>query len=370
MFLIDRLRNEACSIDQKTFTELNFKERPHLQEWIAKNPKMLGEDLLIIQKEFSDFQDTNERLDLLALDKSGNLVVIENKLDDSGKDVVWQSLKYVSYCSGLGVSEITALYQSYLNKQSLNEKAEERILQFLDATDFDEIQLNSGDQRIILVAANFRKEVTSTVMWLLDHNIDIICIKVVPYQLNDQILIDTEQILPPPETSEFRIGQIKKKIEAKQIKEIQDERHNVRYSFWIKALPELQKRAELYYNTSSTNDSWITGATGYSGIGYNSVVTRKSARAELYISKPNSDENKRIFDQLFSSKSEIEDKCGFQMNWDRMEGKIASRIDISLEGVSIDNESDWPRMIDFLGDQIGKMKIVFSPYLQLAVNKM
>lgn len=368
MFVIDKLNNEACSIDQKTFSELNFKERQHLQEWIAKNPKMLGEELLIIQKEFSDFQDTNERLDLLALDKSGNLVVIENKLDDSGKDVVWQSLKYVSYCSGLGVSEITTLYQSYLNKQGHNEKAEDRLLQFLDATDFDEIQLNNGDQRIILVAANFRKEVTSTVMWLLDHNIDIICIKVVPYLLNDQILIDTEQILPPPETNEFRIGQIKKKIEAKKIEETRTERHDVRYLFWTKAIPELQKRADLYFNTSPTKDSWIDGASGNSGIGFNCVVTRKSARAELYISKPNSTENKRVFDQLLSQKEDIEEKCGFPLVWDRMEGRIACRIAISQEGVSIDNEDDWPRMIKFLGDHIGVMKRVLSPFLKNALS--
>jgi RecB family endonuclease NucS len=43
---------------------------------------------LIIQKEFAGFGDTKERLDLLALDKKGKLVVIENKLDDSGRDAV------------------------------------------------------------------------------------------------------------------------------------------------------------------------------------------------------------------------------------------------------------------------------------------
>lgn len=53
-----------------------------MQEWIANNPESLDEELLIIQKEFDGFNDTNERLDLLALDKQGNLVVIENKLDD------------------------------------------------------------------------------------------------------------------------------------------------------------------------------------------------------------------------------------------------------------------------------------------------
>ena len=36
-------------------------------------------ELLVNKKEFSRFEDTKERLDLLALDKKGNLVIIENK---------------------------------------------------------------------------------------------------------------------------------------------------------------------------------------------------------------------------------------------------------------------------------------------------
>ena len=83
MFLIDREKNQISKLKQRTFSELKFKEREHLQEWIADNPSSLGEDLLIIQKEFSGFNETNERIDLLALDKFGNLVIIENKLDDS-----------------------------------------------------------------------------------------------------------------------------------------------------------------------------------------------------------------------------------------------------------------------------------------------
>ena len=36
-------------------------------------PGALGEELLIVQKEFDCFADTRERLDLLALDKCGFL---------------------------------------------------------------------------------------------------------------------------------------------------------------------------------------------------------------------------------------------------------------------------------------------------------
>ncbi len=93
MFQINRADNRLTKIEEKTFSELQFREREHLQEWLARMPEALGEELLIIQKEFDGFDDTRERLDLLALDKSGQLVVIENKLDDTGRDVVWQALK-------------------------------------------------------------------------------------------------------------------------------------------------------------------------------------------------------------------------------------------------------------------------------------
>ena len=99
MYIINKSTNRIEKIESATFKQLGFKEREHLQEWIANNPSCLNEELLIIQKEFDGFNDTSERLDLLAIDKQGNLVVIENKLDDTGRDVTWQVLKYSSNCS-------------------------------------------------------------------------------------------------------------------------------------------------------------------------------------------------------------------------------------------------------------------------------
>ncbi|MCL1803732.1 MAG: endonuclease NucS, partial [Eubacteriaceae bacterium] len=128
MFIIDSKNKRATPVAKKTFAELGFLERQDLQEWICGNPEILGEKLLIIQKEFAGFSDTNERLDLLALDTEGNLVIIENKLDDSGRDVVWQALKYVSYCALLKKSEICDIYQKHLGSSSV---ASEKICEFL-----------------------------------------------------------------------------------------------------------------------------------------------------------------------------------------------------------------------------------------------
>lgn len=61
MFIVDKAKNEMTRLEKKTFTELGIKEREHLQEWIANQPIALGEDLLIIQKEFDGFSDTRER---------------------------------------------------------------------------------------------------------------------------------------------------------------------------------------------------------------------------------------------------------------------------------------------------------------------
>jgi hypothetical protein len=77
-------------------------------------------------------------------------VIIENKLDDTGRDVVWQSLKYASYCSTLRRLEIVDMYQKYLGS---NKNAIEELEQFFEVDDLDEIEFNKlQSQRVILVA--------------------------------------------------------------------------------------------------------------------------------------------------------------------------------------------------------------------------
>jgi hypothetical protein len=97
--------------------------------------------------------DTNERLDLLALDKQGSLVLIENKLDDTGRDVTWQALKYAAYCSRLSTENVLKIYQEFLDRSDPGSNARERITQFLDE-EYEETTINKGTtQRIMLVAA-------------------------------------------------------------------------------------------------------------------------------------------------------------------------------------------------------------------------
>lgn len=226
MFQVNRGENRIRRLEERRFGDLGLRERDHLQEWLAGLPDALGEELLIIQKEFDGFADTRERLDLLALDKDGQLVVIENKLDDSGRDVTWQALKYAAYCSSLTKVQIVNIFQSYLDRHEKGAKAVERICEFLGAEDLQEVQLNAGNgQRLMLVAANFRKEVTAAVLWLLSHNIRAQCFRVVPYSHGDELFLDLQQIVPPPEAADFMIGMATKETEEKTIQAVQKPRH-------------------------------------------------------------------------------------------------------------------------------------------------
>ena len=363
MFVVDKDKNRIKKIKSCTFSELKFREREHLQEWLENTPEAFGEELLFIQKEFDGFDDTRERLDLLAIDKQGDLVVIENKLDDSGKDVTWQVLKYASYCSSLSKQQIREIYQAYLDKKGLNESAENNISDFLDAEDFREIQINKA-QRIILVSGNYRKEVTSTVLWLLQkYNLKIQCFKATPFSFGEQILLNIEQIIPVHEVEEYTIKMAEKAQEEQSTQEEQATRHKIRVEFWKELLPKFNSKTNLFANVNPSKDNWIAAGLGVSGVGLKFVISKNYARTEVYMSRSSTEENKFIFDQLFLQKDEIEKQTG-TLEWERLNEKKACRIKHELKSVSLYEKDDWGKMMDFMIDSMLKMESAFKKPLQ------
>jgi len=359
MYLINKEQNRVTKLKQKTFTELKFRERDHLQEWIANNPSTLGEELLIIQKEFSGFSETNERLDLLALDKLGNVVVIENKLDDSGKDVTWQAIKYASYCASLTKQDIIKVYQDFLGTSAI---AQEKLSDFFDGRDLSEVVLNQGlnSQRLILVAANFRKEVTSSVLWLLNFKIRLQCFKVTPFAYEDQLFLNVEQILPTKETEDFAISISTKAQEEIEVQETLKNRHHVRIKFWENFINYSNTLNHLFANNSPTKESWIGKGIGMSGVNLSCAVSSNYCRSEITINRGNKEENKELFDILFSKKEQIEKDFGSELTWERMDDNVTCRIKYQHDGVSYFEEDDWQTMNEFLVDSAVRMENAFK----------
>lgn len=365
MFRVNKQTKTLEKVEKTTFKEVACKERQDLQEWIISNPSMLGEELLIIQKEFSEFDNTKERLDLLALDKSGNLVIIENKTDDTGKDVVWQAIKYASYCSVLIKDEIKAIYQKYLNNIESKDIAENLLIDFFDKEDFADLRLNEEKtQRIIFVAKEFRPEVTSAVTWLMKYGIKIACIKVEPYKLNDEIILDVEQIIPQKETADFTMKLINKSIEEQQQKDSAVKRYNRRNRFWKQFIPEFQKQYSLFDGVSpDKEDHWISAGSGISGMTFAFIICADYVAVELTIARPVREENKFIYDEFLKLKNEVEKDFGANLEWERLNDKKMCRITIRNFELSLIDEDQWSEINGYLIDNMIRLHKSLKPYI-------
>lgn len=67
------------------------------------------------------------------------------------------------------------------------------------------------DVRIVLVSADFGREITGTVLWLNEYGLDIRCVRLAPYRLGDRVVLDVQQVIPLPEASDYQV-----KIRQKQ----------------------------------------------------------------------------------------------------------------------------------------------------------
>lgn len=206
LFRIDPENDQAEAITEVDFARLGFQERRHIQEWVAANPSILGEDLLIIGKEFSGFDRTAERLDLLALDPDGKVVIIELKRDDTGADVHWQAIKYASYFQHTKEDAIIRRLATY--QQISESEAANRILQHLKADDLS--ALNKA-QRIIIASHRFAPEVTSAALWL-NENVPgqnlITCVQLIPYHdpTTKTLYLQGSTIIPLPGVEDYLVS--------------------------------------------------------------------------------------------------------------------------------------------------------------------
>ncbi len=374
MFKINAIANRIQPLETRRFSELGFSERKHLQEWLANHPQALtqddGDELLIIQKEFDGFDDTRERLDLLAIDKQGNLVIIENKLDDSGRDVVWQTLKYASYCANLKKQQVVEIFQRYLDEQARQEakepeSAQSVLLEFLGAEDLQSVQINTlKSQRLILVAAKYRKEVTNTVLWLSQFGIDCRCFKVTLYQTGDELFLNVEQIIPTPEATDFMIGMIAKEDEEKSASNEQRRSHGLRLEFWEQTLEAFcHSSCRLYDNISPGRDHWLAAGSGLAGMSFNLIFGKNQIRVEFSMQRSQVEANQLVFDRLLAQKQQIETAFAAELDWLPLPGRKACRIQFA-KPVDGYNKDHWPEMIKWLVEHMTRLDHALQSHLE------
>ena len=242
LFKFQHSNNEIQQISETSFGQEGILERQDLQQALKQNIEAIVPDVLIVAEEYSEWNQSRKRIDLLALDRNANLIIIELKRTDSGDHMELQALRYASMISTMTFEHLVKVFTTYKTLNNYpdfkEEDAKEEIEEFI-GKDLQEIESTFGDDvKIILVSADFSKELTTSVMWLNDRDLDITCIRIKPYKHKEEILLNIQQIIPLPEAKDYQVKAQQKSEERRN----SDKKYSRDYSKYLFNGQEYNKR--------------------------------------------------------------------------------------------------------------------------------
>ncbi|MFZ5789164.1 MAG: DUF4268 domain-containing protein [Pseudomonadota bacterium] len=357
-----RLSHEKLDlVPQTSFAEERVLERKDLQRLLRADITPLGDDLIVLAEEFGEWEDSNRRIDLLCLDKQARLVVVEIKRTEDGGHMELQAIRYAAMVSSMTLDQAISVHARMLGGDDAEERSRKEILEFLEIDTTEDVEL-TDEVRIILVSGDFSTELTTSVIWLNKRDLDITCIRMRPYKLGDQILIDATQIIPLPEAASYEV-QIK--AQAQETKKVRSARQEIFRRFWAQLIERSRAKTRLFADRSTTTDHWLSAGIGRAGFGLNLSLTEDRARAECYIRiGKDSDRSLAAFNALAAQRDRIEASFGGQLDWQDLPGRIGCRICKDLEGGWRTPEGNWPELQDKMIDTIVKLEAALRAPVQ------
>lgn len=178
------------SLPKTTFSQAQLQERRDIQRLLRGNASVVAPDTLIIAEEFGDWDESRRRIDLLAVDRDANLVVIELKRTEDGGHMELQAIRYAAMVSTMTFEQAVDVFGRHLALVGDSETdARVELLEFLGWDEPDEDAF-AQDVRIVLASAEFSRELTTSVLWLIERGIDIRCVRLQPYSFDGRVLVD------------------------------------------------------------------------------------------------------------------------------------------------------------------------------------
>ncbi len=259
--------DKIAPIETTTFREAEVRERRDLQRMLKTDISVISggspdnisgdspdNEILVVAEEFSHWEDSDLRIDLLGIDKKANLVVIELKRTEDGGHMDLQAIRYAAMISELTFDDLVTAHSKYLAKSESDKDAKNELLKFLEKEPSED---RFGQEvKIILVSAGFSKELTTSVLWLNDSGLDIRCVRIQPYDHGDEILLDIQTIIPLPETAEYKVK--KKKKEQEERKSRSSAKDYTKYNVSVADIVRetgLNKRKAMFHLVSGVLES-------------------------------------------------------------------------------------------------------------------
>ena len=161
----------------ESYSTLDVASEYELHTWLQQNPSLLGEQLLILGRE-SDFK--KGRIDLLALDRYGNTVVIEVKQGDtatgstSEDKILGQPQRYATSVESLEYEDLQEEYSRYLRDWE-TESVEGDLATRFEQKFGQEPSIYNHYQRMVLVAEDITSSTIETAQYLVGEGLKLQC---------------------------------------------------------------------------------------------------------------------------------------------------------------------------------------------------
>ena len=199
-----------------------------LEDLLAANVNLIeasgdeDDTLLIIGRQVKT--TSGKVMDLVALDSSGALSLIEVKRDE--KDVKVrkdhaeiQSVRYAASLARLRTADdlVMKLYAPYIEKyreedraanaggRSSVEWARKKLADFIDTNQIPAERINHS-QKIVLIGAGFDEDTKSAAAWMAKNGLPLRVVEVRPYSVGaGSYVLDIQQVIPPLLTEDFYV---------------------------------------------------------------------------------------------------------------------------------------------------------------------
>ena len=186
----------------KTPTKLStcsLKSETELEDMIYQDTSILNEKWLPIGRQVATAQ--GGIIDILAIDESGNLVIVELKKNKTPREVVTQAIDYASWIKTLDSAKIADLYKKYgkgINKDydSLDEALKNKFNK-----SFGEDEINNAHQ-IVVVASELDLSTERIIKYLNDYEIPINTVFFNVFRDGENRYLSRAWLIDPAETQE------------------------------------------------------------------------------------------------------------------------------------------------------------------------
>lgn len=195
-----QILNGKLQAIETSLAEEGRTEPYDLEEWIASNPAIVSTELIMIGRQVTTKSGS---LDLLGIDRSGNLVIIELKRDKLPREALAQAIDYASDIANWSIDKISEICTKYTGKS-----LEDSINESFPSIDLESLNIN-GSQRIVLVGFGIESSLERMIEWLSDSygvNVNAIALKYVKTSSGDEVLTKTAII-----SEEIELERVKSK---------------------------------------------------------------------------------------------------------------------------------------------------------------